>query len=239
MSARLELWAGMRAQAPLLIGVVPFGLINGIAAVEAGMPPVAAQAMSAIIFAGSAQFVAAQLIAASSPALVIVAMVFVINLRHMLYSASLSTHLATLSLRRRALLAYLLTDEAYAASITQYDQLPTVGHKGWHLLGSGLTLWVTWQLSTAAGVFLGASVPPSWPLDFALPLTFIALVVPAIVDRASTAAALAAGITMLLVMQMPFKLGLIVAALVGMIVGLAVEQRQPHNAATKVEDNQS
>jgi predicted branched-subunit amino acid permease len=65
------------------------------------------------------------------------------------------------------------------------------------------------------------------------------LVVPAIVDRASTAAALAAGITVLLVMQMPFKLGLIVAALVGMIVGLAVEQRQPHNAATKVEDNQS
>ncbi|MEZ4639828.1 MAG: AzlC family ABC transporter permease [Caldilineaceae bacterium] len=227
MSARVQFWAGVRAESPLLIGVVPFGLIYGITAVAAGMPPVMAQAVSAIIFAGSAQFVAAQLIAAGAPGLVIVATVFVVNLRHMLYSASLSHHLAALPMRWRALLAYLLTDEAYAASITHYPQLPTPAHKGWHLLGTGLARWISWQLSTAAGVFLGASVPPSWPLDFALPLTFIALLVPAIVDRASIAAAVAAGITVLLAMQMPFKLGLIVAAMVGMVVGLAVEQRQP------------
>lgn len=227
MSARSQFWAGARAQSPLLIGVLPFGLIYGVTAVAAGMPPLMAQAMSSVIFAGSAQFVTAQLIAAAAPGLVIVATVFVVNLRHMLYSASLTPHVAALPLPWRALLAYLLTDEAYAASITQYAKLPTAAHKGWHLLGSGVTLWISWQLSTAAGVFLGASVPSSWPLDFALPLTFIALLVPAIVDRASIAAAAAAGITVLLAMQMPFRLGLIVAALVGMLVGLAVEQRQP------------
>lgn len=238
MSARTQFWAGAQAQAPLLIGAVPFGLINGIAAVGAGMPPIAAQAMSSVVFAGSAQFVISQLVAAGSPGLVIVAMVFVINLRHMLYSASLSTHLASLSMRWRALLAYLLTDEAYAASITQYPKLPTPALKGWHLLGSGLTLWISWQLSTAVGVFLGASVPSSWPLDFALPLTFIALLVPALVDRASLTAAVVAGMVVLLTMQLPFKLGLIVAALVGMLVGLAVEQRQPVDR-TETERNQS
>ncbi len=227
MSARTQFWAGVRAEAPLLIGAVPFGLIYGITAVSAGIPPVAAQAMSAVIFAGSAQFVTAQLFAVGTPGPVIVATVFVVNLRHMLYSASLSPHLASLATRWRALLAYLLTDEAYAASITQYPRLPTAAHKGWHLLGSGSSLWLAWQISTAAGVFLGANVPASWPLDFALPLTLIALVMPAVRDRSSAAAALAAGIAVLLAVQLPLKLGLIVAALIGILVGLAVEDRRP------------
>jgi 4-azaleucine resistance transporter AzlC len=223
VSPRSQFWAGVRAELPLLLGVVPFGLIYGITALAAGMPPAAAQATSAIVFAGSAQFVVAQLFAAGAPGLVIVATVFVVNLRHMLYSASLASHLSLLPLRWRASLAYLLTDEAYAASVTQYDRLPTAAHKGWHLLGSGLALWTSWQISTAAGVFLGAAVPAGWPLDFALPLTFIALVAPAVRDRPALATALAAGVTVLLAVDLPFKLGLIVAALAGMVVGVLVD----------------
>jgi 4-azaleucine resistance transporter AzlC len=223
VSPRLQFWAGVRAELPLLLGVVPFGLIYGITALSAGMPPLAAQATSMIVFAGAAQFVVAQLFAAGAPGLVIVATVFVVNLRHMLYSASLAPHLAALPLRWRAGLAYLLTDEAYAASITHYDELPTAVHKGWHLFGSGLALWISWQISTAIGVFLGASVPSEWPLDFALPLTFISLVAPTVRDRPALAATLAAGVTVLLALDLPFKLGLIVAALVGMVVGVAVD----------------
>lgn len=223
MTPRSQFWAGVRAELPILLGVVPFGLIYGITAVGAGMSLAAAQATSVIVFAGSAQLVVAQLIAAGAPGLVIIATVFVVNLRHMLYSASMVPYLGHLPARWRALLAYLLTDEAYAASVTHYQQHPDAPHKGWHLLGSGLALWTGWQISTAAGVFLGASVPASWPLDFALPLTFIALIVPAIRDRSAVAAALAAGATVLLAAGLPFKLGLIVAALVGMAAGVAVE----------------
>ncbi len=218
-----QFWAGVRAELPLLLGVLPFGMIYGITALAAGMSPAAAQANSAIVFAGSAQLVVAQLIGAGAPALVIIVTVFVVNLRHMLYSASLAPWMAGLPLRWRALLAYLLTDEAYGASITHIQAGRTGNYPHWHLFGAGLALWTAWQLSTAAGVFLGASVPSSWPLDFALPLTFIALVVPAIRDGSALAAALAAGMAVMLALGLPFGLGLIVAALVGMAVGMAVE----------------
>lgn len=235
---RRQFWAGVRAEMPLLLGVVPFGLIYGITALAAGMPPAAAQATSAIIFAGSAQFVVAQLVAAGAPGLIIVATVFVVNLRHMLYSASVTPYLAHLSRWRRALLAYLLTDEAYAASITHFQTSQTA-HKAWHLFGSGLTLWTGWQLSTAAGVFLGASVPPNWPLDFALPLTFIALVMPAIRDRSAVAAAMAAAVTVIVAVELPFRLGLIVAALVGMTVGVMTEMWVERNLPSTPEDSVS
>lgn len=218
-------WAGVRAELPLMVGVLPFGLIYGITATAAGMPAWAAQSMSFIILGGSAQFVVAQLFAVNTPALVIVVTVFVINLRHALYSASLVPYFESLRLAWRALLAYLLTDEAYVVAITDYQQQPALAHKAWYLFGAGATLWTGWQITTAMGIFLGASVPAAWPLDFALPLTFIALVVPLLRDRAGVAAAVVAGLVALLAVGLPFKLGLLVAALFGMVAGLMVEQR--------------
>ncbi|MBN2550526.1 MAG: AzlC family ABC transporter permease [Anaerolineales bacterium] len=231
---------GVKAELPILVGVIPFGMIYGVLALQAGIPADQAQAMSAILFAGSAQFISAQLIHLGTSPLLIVLTAAVVNLRHALYSASIAPYVQKLRSPWKWLLAYLLTDEAYAVAITHYQagdlgvsadmsarQEPPdrADYQHWYFLGAGLALWSVWQLSTAAGIFLGAVVPDSWSLDFTLALTFIALVVPNLRDRASLAAALAAGLTAVAAMSLPYKSGLMLAALVGILVGLALEKR--------------
>jgi 4-azaleucine resistance transporter AzlC len=222
--ARNEFFSGIKAVLPLMIGVIPFGMIYGILAVSVGVPANVAQAMSAIIFAGSSQFVSAQLFGLGVPAVINIFTVWVINLRHGLYSGSIAPYLQKLPTRWKWLLAYLLTDEAYAVSIIHYQQEGGNRNKHWFFLGSGLTLWTIWQLSTAAGIFLGASVPTSWSLDFTLALTLIALVVPGIKDRASLGAALSAGLVAVVLFNLPLKLGLLAASLIGILVGLLLER---------------
>ncbi|WKZ47511.1 MAG: AzlC family ABC transporter permease [Anaerolineales bacterium] len=218
-------WAGVRAEIPLLIGVFPFGMIYGALAMDAGLSTAAAQAMSSMVFAGSAQFITTQLVRDSAPGFVIVLTIAVVNLRHVLYSASLAPQLASLSTRWKALLSYLLTDEAYAPSIIHYENEGVTPFSHWFLFGAGTALWVIWQVSTALGIFLGAAIPDSWSLDFALPLTFIAMVVPVLKNRPAIAAALSAGCVALAVNSLPYKLGLILAALVGIAVGTFLENK--------------
>lgn len=223
--ARSEFAAGVRAVLPLLLGVIPFGTIYGVLALAAGIPPAAAQVMSAVVFAGSAQFVAVQLIGAGAPAVVVLLTTFVINLRHVLYSASLAPHLAPLHRPWKWLLAFLLTDEAYAVSIVRHRRgtPDSTGH--WYTLGVSLALWLSWQISTAVGIYLGAQVPPSWSLDFTLALTLIALVVPALNSGAAVAAATTAGVIAVVAAGLPFKLGLMLAASCGILAGLIAERR--------------
>jgi len=223
---KVSFWAGVRAELPLLIGVFPFGMIYGALALNAGLSTAAAQLMSSIVFAGSSQFVAAQLFHEAAPALVIVLTIAVVNLRHMLYSASLAPYLKHLSLRWKVLLSYLLTDEAYAPTILKYEKEGANPSSHWFLLGAGFSLWFTWQVSTALGIFLGTAIPEEWPLDFALPLTFIAMVVPTLKNRPMIAAALSAGMIALLAYSLPFKLGLILAAFTGILVGTILERRK-------------
>jgi 4-azaleucine resistance transporter AzlC len=220
-----EFLSGVRDEIPILVGGVPFGLIFGALAVDSGIWPATAQAMSVIIFAGSAQFIAAQLVGAGAPGLVIVLTVFVVNLRHLLYSASVAPHTRRLSTLWKWVLAYLLTDEAYAVTILHYNREQDGENRHYYFFGAGLALWAAWQLSTAAGIFLGAVIPPSWSLDFTLALTFIALMIPAIKDRAGVAAALTAGVVALLAYGLPLKLGLIIAALAGILAGLWMESK--------------
>jgi 4-azaleucine resistance transporter AzlC len=201
-------------------------MIYGVLALGAGLNAATAQAMSSVVFAGSAQFMTVQLLAGSTPLVVVVLTAFVINLRHALYSASVAPYLRGLPAGWKALLAYLLTDEAYAVAITRYQGKHQAGPTDhWYFLGAGLALWTAWQISTGVGIFLGAQVPDSWQLDFALPLTFIALVVPALRDRAALLAALAGGVVAVLAVGLPFKLGLIVAALVGILAGMLGERK--------------
>lgn len=224
-TTRDEFLAGVRAELPILMGVLPFGLIFGALAVAAGLPALLAQSMSAVIFAGSAQFIAAELIAGGASALVLLTTTFIVNLRHLLYSASLAAYARHLPLRWKLLLAYLLTDEAYAPTIIHYnesDSPPAIRH--WFFLGAGLTLWISWQVSTAVGIFLGARIPASWSLDFALALTFIGLIAPTLRDRPRVGAALSAGVVAVLAAAWPYKLGLMAAALVGILVGVALER---------------
>lgn len=223
---RSQFWMGVRSILPLLLAVFPFGMIYGALALKAGLQPAAAQAMSTIVFAGSAQFVATQLIETAVPGVILVLTIAVVNLRHALYSASVAPYIKHLSGRWKALLAYLLTDECYVVTITHYQNEGNTGNQHWFYLGTGLSLWICWQISTALGIFLGAVIPESWSLDFALPLTFIALIFPSLKDKPNIAAALAAGITALLAYNMPYRLGIILAALVGIAAGLLVEGKQ-------------
>lgn len=221
-----QFFSGVRDELPILVGVVPFGMIYGILALGAGLRPFDAQAMSAVIFAGSSQFMTVQLIKAQTPALVIILTGFVINLRHALYSASLAPYTQHLNAGWKTLLAYLLTDEAYAVAVTHYARDGQTRYSHWYFLGAGLALWGSWQASTAVGIFLGAQVPEAWGLDFTLPLTFIALVVPTLKDRAGVVTAVVASLAALVFLALPFKLGLIAAALTAIAAGLWVEVRQ-------------
>ncbi len=229
--AKKSFWEGVRAEIPLLIGVFPFGMIYGALALNAGLSAFASQMMSSIVFAGSAQFVTAQLVKDAAPGFVIILTIAVVNLRHILYSASLAPYLKHLSLKWKFLLSYLLTDEAYAPSILQYEKEGVKPFSHWFLLGAGISLWLTWQVSTALGIFLGTEMPDDIPLDFALPLTFIAMVVPILKKRPMVAAAVSAGVTALLAYNLPFKLGLILAALVGILVGTVLENKKDSSEA--------
>jgi 4-azaleucine resistance transporter AzlC len=229
-SPRSEFTSGLKAQLPILIGVIPFGMIYGVLALEAGLSVAVAQSMSFIVFAGSSQIVATQLFGSSVHGFIIILTLSVINLRHMLYSASMAPYMKPLRPLWKWSLAYLLTDEAYALTITRYQEgeLPTENqpdNRHWFFLGTGLALWLTWQLSTAAGIFLGVIIPEHWPLDFTIALTFIALLVPMLKDRAGLIAALAAGILALITLNVPLKLGLVIAALGGIVAGVVAESR--------------
>jgi 4-azaleucine resistance transporter AzlC len=220
-------WEGVRSEIPLLIGGFPEGMIFGALALGAGLSPAAAQMMSSMVFAGSAQFITAQLVHESTPGFVIVLTIAVVNLRHMLYSASLAPYVAALPTRWKAVLSYLLTDEAYAPTILHYERHGVTPHAHWFWFGAGCSLWTIWQISTALGIFLGAAIPESWSLAFALPLTFIAMLVPVLKGRPAIAAALSAGVVALLAFSLPYKLGLILAALVGILVGTVLESKKP------------
>ncbi|MBI5305957.1 MAG: AzlC family ABC transporter permease [Chloroflexi bacterium] len=222
-SSRSEFFAGFKAQLPLMVGVIPFGLIYGALAIQLNVPAPIAQGMSSIIFAGSAQFIGAPLVAAATPGIIIVLTVFVVNLRHALYSASVAPYLKPLHPLWKVALAYLLTDEAYAIAITHYQAEGDGRHKHWFFLGTGLALWLCWQASTAVGIFIGAQVPSNWSLDFALPLTFIAIVIPMLKNRAYGIAALVAGVVGVATIGLQYKLGLMLAAILGITVGMIVE----------------
>ncbi|NOY99991.1 MAG: AzlC family ABC transporter permease [Chloroflexi bacterium] len=224
-STQREFLLGIKDELPILLGVIPFGMIYGILALSAGLSTTEAQAMSVVVFAGSAQFMLVQLIGIGTPVPVMILTGFVINLRHALYSASIAPHVRKLNPAWKTLLAYLLTDEAYAVAITHYNRPGGGRRKHWYFLGAGLALWGSWQASTAVGVFLGAQVPPGWPLDFTLALTFIALLVPNLKDRPSVLAAVSAGIVSILAASLPYKLNLLVAALAGIVVGLWSEEK--------------
>lgn len=224
-SALDEFIFGMRAGLPILLGFVPFGMIYGVLATSAGISALNAQAMSAVVFAGSSQFMLVQLQELGTPAIMMILTGLVINLRHALYSASIAPYTRHLTTGWKLILSYLLTDEAYAVAVMRYRENDPIQRKHWYFLGAGLALWTCWQVSTAAGIFLGAQVPPAWGFDFTLALTFIALAVPAINDRPSLLSAISAGAVALLAWNLPFKLGLIAAALVGVTVGLWSEKR--------------
>ncbi|MGF1567915.1 MAG: AzlC family ABC transporter permease [Nodosilinea sp.] len=224
-SPRQEFLAGARDILPLVIGAIPFGIIFGTLAQGSGLSFGATLAMSAFVFAGSSQFIALGLLTAGSSVALIVLTTFVVNLRHMLYAASLVPHVRHLPTGWKALIAFWLTDEAFVVAIRRYDQLDTSPYKHWYYMGAALAMYSNWQLCTWVGLTLGQLVPnvAAWGLDFAMVATFIGMVVPYVTTWPMGATVLAAGLTAVLCHGLPHQLGLMVAAIVGVIAGLLVE----------------
>ncbi len=217
-----DVWAGVRDVSPLLLGIAPFALVAGIAAVDAGLGLAEAVGMSLIVFAGASQLAAIDLIGSGAPIAVVVGTAVVINLRVVMYSASIAPHFADYGRRLRAGLAYVLTDQAYAVALAEFESNPE--RSRWrYYLGAGVALWVVWQIGTVVGVVVGAGVPDAWGLTFAVPLVFLALLVPTLKDRPTTAAGVGGGVVSVVAAGVPLNLGLIVGAVSGIAVGLLTE----------------
>ena len=218
---RARFIAGLRAMTPPLVGVVPFGLVTGVVSTAAGLSPLETMVMAIATFSGIVHIVAAQLYAAGAPLVVIVATVAVLSLRLVIYSAGLAPWLAHLPLRWKLVVAYVLTDHAYALSIVEFTHHPERGNRHWYIAGGGAISWVVWVVAVGAGVVVGAQVPLAWGLDFTFALTFLALLMVVLHDRPGVAAAIVGGIAAILAFHLPLKLGLIVAALTGIAAGTA------------------
>lgn len=224
--SRSAFLAGLRDMAPMMLGVAPFGMITGASAASVGLAPGEALGMSLLVFAGASQLAAIALIGQGATFAVIVVTTFMINLRMVMYSASIATWLRGLRVGTRVGLAYAMTDQAYAFSVVRFQRDPDVPRRDYYL-GAAMPLWLLWQITTVAGAILGARVPDGWQLDFAIPLTFLALLAPAVRNRPGAVAALVAGGLALTLQPLPYNLGLVIAALSGIAAGTTAERRWP------------
>ncbi len=204
---------------PACVGLIPFGLVCGVGAAAAGVDFLGSLGMSAIIFSGAAQILAVQLLADGAPVAVIVLTCFVAGLRFLMYSAAMAPYLRPLPARWQNGLAFLLTDQAFAASVRRFSAAHDPRGGALHFLGGGGALWIMWQLTNAIGFLAGNVIPAAWSLEFAVPLCFIALVAPVLRDAPAIVAAIAAGVFVLALAALPMKLSLIVAGVIGIVAG--------------------
>ena len=193
--------------------------------VASGIAPAVAMLISVVVFAGASMVAAAQLLASGTPALLVVLTTLFINLRFMMYSASLRLHFGREPLGWRLLMAYLQADNVYGLTIMRYADKPDTPGERDFFMGAALVVWAAWQLAVAAGILIGAGVPASWRLEFAAPLAFIAMTIPLLRDRAMVGAAIVAGLTVVASNSAPFKLSIPLAALAGIGAGLLFERK--------------
>ena len=214
--------AGARAALPILLGVVPFAMITGVAAVGVGLSPLDSLGISVIVFAGASQLAMLQLFKIGTPWIIMVLTTWIINLRFMMYSAVLAPGFQTLPASKKSVLAYMLSDQAFGISVSHFAA--NVGtNKRWFYFGTALTVWATWQASAIAGSLMGTLIPASWGFDFAFPLSFMALMFAALSDRPTVVAALTGGLTAVICKGLPYNMGLVLAAFVGIGSGLLAE----------------
>lgn len=221
-SAKHEFWTGIRDTLPVIVGVIPFGIIFGALAINAGLSVAATLGMSLFVFAGSAQFVAAGLIGQGAGLLVIVVTTFVVNLRHGLYSASLGPHLKKQSQCWLLPLGFWLTDETYAVVVQRYERADGSLFKHWYHLGSSLAMYINWQLCTIIGIVTGVQLQgmADWGLEFAMVVTFIGIVVPLLRSTPMILCAIVAGTVSLLLRDAPNQAGLMAGSLAGIAIGM-------------------
>jgi 4-azaleucine resistance transporter AzlC len=238
LERRTEFRAGAGDSAPMLLGAAPFAVIFGTLATTGVLSPAGALAMSLLVFAGASQFIALTLLAGGAGLPVLAFTTFVVNVRHALYSATLRPHVAHLGRRWRMALAFGLTDETFAVVQRRYAAPGPVGQRHWYYFGSCVAMYVNWVLWTAVGLWIGGAVDglQSLGLEFAMAATFTGIVAPLLKTRPALAAAVASAGVALAAHALPYKLGLMLAAVAGVAVGACVEHLGTDAAAARAED---
>ncbi|NNU79619.1 branched-chain amino acid ABC transporter permease [Halovulum dunhuangense] len=217
--------SGFFGSLPFVTVIIPFAMLFGVVATEAGLDLLQTMSMSFFVIAGASQFVAVQLLADQAPTLIILASALAVNMRMAMYSAALVPHLGAAPLWQRAFAAYLLVDQSYGIAIKRYEEDPPLGRpqKMAYFFGTIVLICPLWYLFTWIGAEVGTAIPPEYALDFAVPITFIALIAPQLKSLAHLAAALVSVVTALALAWMPYSTGVLVAAVAAMATGAAVE----------------
>jgi 4-azaleucine resistance transporter AzlC len=209
---------------PFMLGLIPFGLVTGISAVQAGFSPLQILFMSMWVYAGAAQLVAVQLMASGGTMFLVVLASIVVNLRYLMYSSAIAEPLSSITGFKKAVAAFFLVDQNFALTLQQGPQLGKV-MTGWFYFGTALPFWVNWQICTWIGAVVGARVPAVWQLDYSVPLCFLVLTIPAVKDRPTLVAALTGGLVAAALHALPYRLGLFIGAILGIIAGIIAENR--------------
>ncbi|MEM1386252.1 MAG: AzlC family ABC transporter permease [Pseudomonadota bacterium] len=218
----------MRAAVPFIVILVPFALLFGVVATEAGLSIAQVMGFAVLVIAGASQFTAVQLLNENAPAVLVLLASLAVNLRMAMYSAALTPEVGAAPLRIRALMAYVMVDQVYVMAQNEYDARPKapVPNKVAFYLGSASLVIVPWYVFTWVGAVSGQQIPPEFALDFALPIVFIAMIAPALRTRAHIAAAGTSVVFSLLFAGLPSGLGLLLAGILAMHVGARLEARQ-------------
>lgn len=234
VSIRSAFLRGCLASAPFVIVVGPFALLFGVVATEAGLDVLQVMLFSVSVFAGASQFAALQLMQENAPVLVILATSLAVNLRMVMYSVAMAPHLGGASLGTRALMAYFLVDQSFAACQVEFDRKPalTLPEQVAFFFGSVVPIAPLWFAASLAGALIGRSIPPEFALDFAVPITFLAICAPMLRSIPHVISAAVSIVAALLFSWLPYGTGLLVAACLAMAAGalseVMMERRGPH-----------
>jgi 4-azaleucine resistance transporter AzlC len=223
-----EAWHGLRDTLPFMFGSIPFGILFGTLAIAYGLTAASTMTMSLTVFSGSAQFIAIQLVHDGSTLVVVWFATLVLNLRHLLYAATLVDHVRPLSQAWRFPLAAFLTDETFAVMERRYRTQGGSKYAHWYYIASCAGMYANWQFWTFIGVTVGQNYPEvqNWGLEFAVVVTFIGIVVPLLTSAPYWAATITAGVVAVIAYPLPYKLGLMLAALAGIVVGVVLDIRK-------------
>ena len=214
---------------PLLIPVVPFGIIFGAIGIELGFGPYVTYATSIIIFSGASQIVFFQLLSAGASSIVAITSSSVISTRHLLYGAVVNQYLSNLSIYWKIGLSYILTDQAFAVSNEYFKKNKKDKFKHYYLLGAGVTLWITWQITTVIGILLGSIVPEELGLTFAIPLTFLALLINYFRKIDHVIVIIASGVLSIIMYDAPFKSYIIFSSLISLLIAYLIVKMRKQN----------
>lgn len=232
-SIKSAYWKGFRDSTPFIVVIIPFSILFGVVATEAGLSVFETLTFSIVVIAGAAQFTALQLMNENAPTVVVLASALAVNLRMAMYSASLTPHLGAAPMWQRAILAYFTVDQSYALSIEEYEKSPrmTMPQKVAYFMGTVSPICPNWYFFTLVGALVGKSIPPEMALDFAVPITFLAMIGPMLRTGAHVVAALTSVALALIFAWVPYNLGLMIAGLGGMMAGAQVELLAERRAA--------